>query len=131
MKKLTIKTHSQNEFIDITHDVRSYISQAGVSSGLCTVFVPHTTAGVTVNENADPNVRKDILKYLSSLIPRKADFSHSEGNSDSHIKSSVIGCEKTFIIEEGQILLGTWQGIYFCEFDGPRTRTLFIKVTGA
>ena len=129
MKKVILKTSSQNEFIDITHDVKSYCAKTGIDEGICTVYIPHTTAGVTVNENADPNVKRDILNYLNEIVPRNGDFTHSEGNSDSHIKSSFMGCSKTFIIERSQIILGTWQGIYFCEFDGPRNRHFYITAT--
>ena len=129
MKKISIKTTSRNEFIDITQDINKYVRQSGIEEGTCTVFIPHTTAGITVNENADPDVRKDILNYLSRMVPRSEEFSHSEGNSDSHIKSSFMGCSKTFIINQSQIVLGTWQGIYFCEFDGPRNRNFYISTT--
>ena len=130
MKELTIRTKKKSEFIDITQDVRAYVSHSKVQDGLCLVYVPHTTAGLTVNENADPHVKGDILNYLSTYIPRDGDYKHMEGNSDGHIKSSLMGVSQTFFIENGQILLGTWQGIYFCEFDGPRNRTVFIKVKG-
>ena len=130
MKKLSLKTKERNQLVDITQDVISYVSHSGIRDGLVTVYVPHTTAGVAVNENADPSVKKDILDYLSRLIPKDPAFSHSEGNSDSHIKSTLTGTSQTFIIEDGNVLLGTWQGIYFCEFDGPRNRSVFFKVSG-
>ena len=128
MKKLSLKTKERNQLVDITQDVISYVSQAGISNGLVTAYVPHTTAGITVNENADPSVKKDILDYLSRIIPKDPGFSHSEGNSDSHIKSTLTGSSQTFIIENGRLLLGTWQGIYLCEFDGPRHRKVYVKI---
>ena len=130
MKKLSLKTTERGQLVDITQDVISYVSKTKIRDGLVTVYVPHTTAGVTVNENADPSVKKDILDYLGRLIPKDPGFSHSEGNSDSHIKSTLTGTSQTFILEGGHILLGTWQGIYFCEFDGPRNRSVYFKVFG-
>jgi len=130
MKKLfeySIQTSRRDEFINITHLVEKSISESKVSEGLCTIFVPHTTAGVTINENADPDVVYDITNHLSSIVPHRSDFAHMEGNSDSHIKSSIIGASLTIIISGGKPLLGTWQGIYFAEFDGPRQRKLYIK----
>jgi secondary thiamine-phosphate synthase enzyme len=130
MKTLTVKTHRRTELVDISGDIRAIVRESRVSSGICVVYVPHTTAGVTVNENADPDVREDISSWLDRLVPRNQGFLHSEGNSDSHIKSSLVGCMKTFIVEGGELRLGTWQGIYFCEFDGPRNRQLFVQVQG-
>ena len=127
--EITLKTTGRNQFIDITRQVESIVLQSGVKKGICVIYVPHTTAGVTINENADPTVRKDIISMLEKLVPwRETFYEHAEGNSAAHIKSSLIGCNQTVIVQEGKLLLGTWQGIYFCEFDGPRTRRVFVKV---
>ncbi|WP_048196660.1 secondary thiamine-phosphate synthase enzyme YjbQ [Methanocaldococcus vulcanius] len=123
-----IITKNREEFVDITEVVISAISKSGVKSGIAVIYTPHTTAGITINENADPSVKYDMIKFLSSKIPRNWDFTHLEGNSDAHIKSSLIGCSETVIIEDGKPLLGTWQGIFFAEFDGPRNRTIYIKI---
>ncbi len=128
IEKFTIKTSSRNEMRDITRTVSSYITQTGVNEGICIVFVPHTTAAVTINENADPDVVSDITSFMSKLIPKSCDFSHCEGNSDSHIKASITGFSQHLIIDGGKLMLGRWQGIYFCEFDGPRNREFYIKV---
>jgi len=127
--EITLKTTGRNQFIDITRQVESIVLQSGVKSGICVVYAPHTTAGITINENADPTVRKDIINALEKLVPwREPFYEHAEGNSAAHIKSSLIGCNQTVIVQNGKLLLGTWQGIYFCEFDGPRTRRVFVKV---
>ena len=127
--EITLKTTGRNQFIDITRQVESVVIQSGVKSGICVVYAPHTTAGITINENADPTVRKDIINTLEKLVPwREPFYEHAEGNSAAHVKSSLIGCSQTVIVENGKLLLGTWQGIYFCEFDGPRTRRVFVKV---
>ena len=127
--EITLKTTGRNQFIDITRQVESIVLQSGVKKGICVIYVPHTTAGITINENADPTVRKDIISMLEKLVPwRETFYEHAEGNSAAHIKSSLIGCNQTVIVQEGKLLLGTWQGIYFCEFDGPRTRRVFVKV---
>ncbi|HZK17960.1 MAG TPA: secondary thiamine-phosphate synthase enzyme YjbQ [Clostridia bacterium] len=118
------------EFVDITDKVARYIEKSGVGEGLCCLYVPHTTAGVTINEGADPSVVRDIITYLDKLVPHKGDYRHAEGNSDAHIKSSLIGNSATIMIKDGKPLLGTWQAIFFCEFDGPRNRRLYIKITG-
>jgi secondary thiamine-phosphate synthase enzyme len=125
---LQISTRSQTEFIDITGDIQKVVSESKIKSGLCQIFIPHTTAAVTINENADPSVRRDILVELNKLIPFEDDYQHSEGNSAAHIKSSLVGCSLTVIIEENRLQLGTWQGIYFCEFDGPRSRKVWVKI---
>ncbi|NPA63096.1 MAG: YjbQ family protein [Methanococci archaeon] len=125
-----IITKNREEFVDITDVVISAILKSGVKSGIAVIYTPHTTAGITINENADPSVKYDIIKFLSSKIPKNWDFTHLEGNSDAHIKSSLIGCSETVIIEDGKPLLGTWQGIFFTEFDGPRNRTVYIKILG-
>ncbi|KAA5805842.1 secondary thiamine-phosphate synthase enzyme YjbQ [Thermoanaerobacterium thermosaccharolyticum] len=127
MTILKINTHSREVMIDITEEVKSAIKSSGIKDGICTVFVPHTTAGVTINENADPDVKDDIIKGLDEIIPNIR-FKHMEGNSDAHIKSALVGNSVNLIVENGEIQLGTWQGIYFCEFDGPRSRKVYIKV---
>jgi len=129
-KTLNIRTTKRTEFINITHDVERVVRESGVKDGLCCVYVPHTTAGVTINEGADPSVVSDILSTLNSLIPQNGRYSHMEGNSDSHIKASLVGSSETIIIEDGRLLLGTWQAIFFCEFDGARNRKVIVKVIG-
>jgi len=124
---LTVNTVSRNEMIDITSRIEQVLRENNFKDGILTVFVPHTTAAVTINENADPSVKRDILTYLSKLIPQNEDFRHLEGNSDSHIKSTIVSPSITVIVEKGRIVLGTWQSIFFCEFDGPRTRKVYLK----
>jgi secondary thiamine-phosphate synthase enzyme len=126
IKQFTIKTSKRNEFVDITAQIQEIVGE--VSEGVVTVFVPHTTTGITINENADPDVPRDILKKLEKLIPQSDNYSHMEGNSDAHIKASLFGSSVRVIIQNGQLLLGTWQSIFFCEFDGPRTRMFYIQV---
>ena len=128
MVKLDVRTNSQTQFIDITQEVQQAISKSGIKSGICQIFIPHTTAGVTINENADPSVTRDILMELNKVIPFRDGYHHQEGNSAAHIKSSLVGCSLAVIIDGGQIQLGTWQGIYFCEFDGPRSRRVWLKI---
>ena len=127
MQSFSVKTTRRNQFIDITSSVSSILKDSGIINGICVVYIPHTTASVTINENADPSVYEDILNYLAKLIPQNASFHHIEGNSDAHIKSSLIGCSLTVIVRDGRLLLGRWQSIFFCEFDGPRTRTVYVK----
>jgi len=128
MKELTVRTVKRSEIIDITEDIKKIVRDSKITDGLCFVFVPHTTAAVTINENADPAVKRDMLGILNSLIPFSKDYEHSEGNSDSHVKASLIGNSESIIIENGNLQLGQWQGIQFCEFDGPRTRRVQIKL---
>jgi secondary thiamine-phosphate synthase enzyme len=128
MKQISIKTSSRVELIDITHLVEKAISESKIKSGLCTIYVPHTTAAVTINENADPSVRSDITKELNKIVPFDDNYSHLEGNAAAHIKASIIGPSESILIDEGSLVLGTWQGIYFCEFDGPRNRKAIIKI---
>ncbi len=128
MQRINIKTDSRTELVDITAKVQDVLQKSKVKDGLCVVFVPHTTAGITINENADPSVRRDILKELNKIIPFDDNYSHSEGNSAAHIKSSMLGASLNIIIEGGALQLGTWQGIYFAEFDGPRSREVWIKI---
>lgn len=130
MKRIEVKTGRSQEMVDVTAKVKHVIKDSGVSSGTCIVFVPHTTAGVTINENADPDVQRDILAALEKIVPTDGKYHHVEGNAHAHVKSSIIGCQTMILIESGRLVLGTWQGIFLCEFDGPRTRTLLVKVTG-
>ncbi len=125
IKQFTIQTSRRNEFIDITAQIQDLVEE--VSEGVATVFVPHTTTAVTINENADPAVPRDILKKLEELIPQQDNYSHMEGNSDAHIKASLLGSSVRVIVKDGQLLLGTWQAIFFCEFDGPRTRKFYVQ----
>jgi secondary thiamine-phosphate synthase enzyme len=126
MQKLSVRSRSRTEFIDITTDANAAVAESGVSEGVCTVFVPHTTAGVTINENADPAVVRDILMELNKVIPFDDGYAHVEGNSAAHIKSSLMGFSCSVPIEGGRLRLGTWQAIYFCEFDGPRSRSVWV-----
>ncbi len=129
--QLTIKTHAQTEMIDVTDQVQRLLADQGVRSGLCMLYVPHTTAAVTINESADPSVREDILMVLNQMVPWKAPYRHLEGNSPAHVKASLIGASQLVRIDNGRLALGTWQGIFFCEFDGPRTRKMEITlITG-
>jgi len=127
LKEIAVRTSRRMEFIDITAAVDEALSEYGADSGICTVFVPHTTAAVTINENADPDVVSDMLDHMEKLVPEEAGFSHSEGNSDAHIKSSLFSPSLTAIVEDGRLKLGTWQGVYFAEFDGPRSRKVWVK----
>jgi secondary thiamine-phosphate synthase enzyme len=128
MNSIAINTSKRTEFVDITPRIEKFVKDSKIKDGLCVVFCPHTTAGLTINENADPSVRKDIINHLEELVPEDKGYSHSEGNSDSHIKSSLLGSSLNIIIENNSLALGTWQGIYFCEFDGPRQRNVYIKI---
>ena len=129
MKVISIKSNLSEELIDITDQVVSAVKELNVSEGLCCIYTPHTTAAVTINENADPAVKRDILAGLKSLNLEKVHYLHGEGNSAAHIKSSMIGASEIVIIDKGRLQLGTWQGIYFCEFDGPRERKVYISVS--
>ena len=128
MEKINIKTNNRIDLIDITDKVRAAASKSKVKDGICFIFCPHTTAGLTINENADPQVKRDIINTLNKLVPENAGYAHSEGNADSHIKSSLFGSSLAIFIEDGQLALGSWQGIYFCESDGPRSREAWIKI---
>jgi len=130
MDTLQIRTHDHEEMLDITGAVRGLINENGWSDGALLLYCPHTTGAVTINEGADPDVVRDILVNMRKLVPHTGDYHHAEGNSDAHIKSSMFGCEQMVIVEGGNIQLGTWQKIYFCEFDGPRTRKLWVKWLG-
>lgn len=125
---VSIKTRSRTEMVDITGEVQRYVSDSKVKDGICVVYVPHTTAGITINEGADPDVTRDILERLSELVPYSRSYHHTEGNADSHIKSTVVGSSVTVFVEEGRLVLGTWQRIFFCEFDGPRSRKVYVKL---
>lgn len=131
MNAITVQTTRQFQFIDITEKVREVLKQQEVDNGAAILYVPHTTAGITINERADPAVRQDILSQLNKLIPLNGGYKHLEGNAAAHIKSSLIGCSEVVIIEEGELVLGTWQAIFFCEFDGPRTRKVYVKLIRA
>jgi secondary thiamine-phosphate synthase enzyme len=128
MQTFQVKTSTQTEFIDITRSVQEAVKKTGAEDGICIIFVPHTTAAVTINENADPSVVQDIVMELNKIIPFKNQYRHMEGNSPAHIKASLVGCSEIVLVESGKLVLGTWQGIFFCEFDGPRNRIVHVKV---
>jgi secondary thiamine-phosphate synthase enzyme len=128
LKELSVTTHSQTEMLNVDREVMGVVKESGVQEGICLVWVPHTTAGVTINENADPSVVRDILYETEKVIPFRDAYHHTEGNSAAHIKSSLFGPSLSLIITDGRLLLGTWQSIFFCEFDGPRSRRMFVKV---
>ncbi len=130
MKQISVRTTSQTEMIDITSAVQKAVDESGIQRGTVTVFVPHTTAAVTINENADPSVKRDMLYEINKVIPFDDHYHHLEGNSAAHIKASLFGSSETILVENGRLQLGTWQGIYFCEFDGPRHRKVWIQVLG-
>jgi len=126
-----VRSSAKTEFIDITRSVQEAVKKTGVEEGICYIFIPHTTAAVTINENADPSVSQDILMELNKVIPFQDRYHHLEGNSPAHIKASLIGPSETVFVESGKLVLGTWQGIFFCEFDGPRNRNVYVKVVRA
>jgi len=125
-----VRTRSRTSLVDVTRDVEAAVRELGIRNGAALIFVPHTTAAVTINESADPDVARDIESKLDELVPNSASFRHAEGNSDAHVKSSMIGCSETILVEGGRLVLGTWQGIFFCEFDGPRSRTVYVGEVG-
>ena len=132
IKEISVKSASRIELIDISSDVQRTVSESGVKNGICYLYVPHTTAAVTINEAADPSVASDIERTLARLVPEgDRSYRHTEGNSDAHIKSSIIGITEKILVERGNLVLGTWQGIFFCEFDGPRRRRVLIKMIPA
>ena len=131
MKVIDITTKAREEIVDITAEVASAVKQEGLKDGLCLVYVPHTTAGVSVNENADPTVKSDVLMAMKHFVPDKLPFRHSEGNSPAHVRAVLTGSSVTLIVEDGRLQLGTWQGVYFCEFDGPRRRQVWIKFSSS
>ena len=128
MEKITVQTKRKKEFVDVTRQVQDAVAKSGVSSGVCHAFVPHTTCGLTINENADPAVRVDMQAKLEEIVAEDDAYTHAEGNSDAHIKSSLLGHAVTVFVENGSLQFGAWQGIYLCEFDGPRTRQLWVKI---
>ena len=131
MHRLEVKTRSRDQMIDLTAQLQQIVDNTGASQGQALVYVPHTTAGVTINENADPDVTRDFLKQLDDMVPWNQPFyRHGEGNSAAHVKASMMGSSVTVLVNDGQLVLGTWQGVWFCEFDGPRTRTVIVKVSG-
>ena len=127
-QQIPVQTSRRSEFVEITGTVGQIVEESGLREGTCTVFVTHTTAGVTINENADPSVVRDMLNHLEKLVPADDRYTHREGNSDSHIKTSLMGSSVTVPVANGRLLLGTWQGIYLCEFDGPRSRSVLVTV---
>ncbi|HEY2389436.1 MAG TPA: secondary thiamine-phosphate synthase enzyme YjbQ [Candidatus Binatia bacterium] len=129
MHTLKLETDSQMEMIDVTAGIRRMVKETGVANGVCHLFVPHTTAAITINENTDPNVRKDMLNELLKTVPLHDEYLHAEGNAAAHILSSLLGPSESVFVENGKLVLGTWQAIYFCEFDGPRARTVLLRVT--
>ena len=130
IKEFTLQTE-RNNWINVTQQVRETLRESGIKNGVCVVFCPHTTAGITINENADPDVVRDLIFALEETYPDRPEFRHAEGNSASHLKASVVGSSATLIVREGHLLLGTWQGVYFCEFDGPRKRRFFVDIMEA
>jgi secondary thiamine-phosphate synthase enzyme len=125
---LTVKTKSRTGLIDITSEVQNTVRSSGITDGLCLLYVPHTTAAITINESADPSVKDDILMILNEIVPWEAKYRHLEGNSPAHVKSTLVGASELVAIQKGRLELGTWQGIFFCEFDGPRTRKLHVNI---
>jgi secondary thiamine-phosphate synthase enzyme len=128
VKEISLRTDRRCQLLDVTPQVEEAVASSGVNDGICVLYVPHTTAGITVNEAADPSVASDVSSTLSKLVPEGAGYSHAEGNADSHIKSVLVSPSITLVIKGGHLVLGTWQGIFFCEFDGPRNRNLLVKV---
>ena len=127
MLEISVKTTQKEEFIEITPRIREAIAKKGYQSGICIVYIPHTTAGVTINENADPSVRHDIIYTLGRVIPPDWEYHHVEGNADAHVKASLVGSSVVLVVENGSLRLGTWQGVFFCEFDGPRSRHFWLQ----
>ncbi|MDK2990826.1 MAG: hypothetical protein PWP48_59 [Clostridiales bacterium] len=128
MEKLDVVTTQRQQFIDITNEIQTLVDRSDITDGICMIYVPHTTAGVTINENADPDVMADVAEYLNKAVPRYGHYAHVEGNSDAHIKSSFFGCSQIVPIVNGKLKLGRWQAVYFCEFDGPRPRQVLVTV---
>jgi secondary thiamine-phosphate synthase enzyme len=125
---ISVKTRERTELVDVTSEISRLVQKSGIDQGLCMVNVPHTTAGVTINESADPSVKTDLLMVLNQIVPWDADYRHLEGNSPAHVKSTLVGASQLIAIEKGRLVLGTWQGIFFCEFDGPRNRKLHVRL---
>lgn len=131
MQEFQVRTRSRTELVDITDGIRDAIRREGIRDGICVVYCPHTTAAITIQENADPDVVADLLKELNKIVPFEDGYRHGEGNSAAHVKSSMIGASEAFVVENGRPVLGTWQGVYFCEFDGPRSRRVIVKSCGS
>ena len=128
LRSIQVQTHARVEFKDVTSEIQRVIAESGVCSGVCHVFTPHTSAAVLIQENDDPALQRDFDSFLSGLAPRDRNYHHNDGNCDAHLKAAVVGCSKTLIVESGRLLLGRWQGVFFCEFDGPRERKLHVKL---
>ena len=128
---LSVKTSTRTELIDITSQIAKAVKKSGIREGLCMLYVPHTTGAVTINESADPSVRGDIMMVLNQIVPWEANYKHMEGNSPAHVKATLVGASELIAIENGALVLGTWQGIFFCEFDGPRTRKIHVRIMDA
>jgi secondary thiamine-phosphate synthase enzyme len=128
VRYINVKSRARTEFIYITEKIQETVRETGINSGVCTIFVPHTTAAVTINEGADPTVQRDIQTFLNKMVPFEGDYHHREGNSSAHIKTTLTGVSQSVLIDEGRLVLGTWQSIFFCEFDGPRHRRVALKV---
>lgn len=129
MTKFTVRTDTRCEMIDITDKVATFVRESGLRDGICHVFVPHTTAALTINENADPDVPRDILDSLDRIVPLSNRYRHAEGNAAAHVKASLLGASQTVFVENGRLVLGTWQSLFFCEFDGPRTREVLVGLS--
>lgn len=127
MRVIKVATKQKSEFVEITAEISAIIQAENITDGVCVVFCPHTTCGVIINENADPAVKQDMLNYLDRLVPESSDYLHSEGNSNAHIKAALLGSSENIIIKAAKLILGSWQGVYFCEFDGPRQRKVYLK----
>jgi len=128
VKTLKITTNNRIDFVDITSQIRNIVTESNIENGIATVFVPHTTCGITINEGADPDVARDVLYQLEKLVPRDEGYHHLEGNADSHIKTVLVGSSENIIIEQNKLVLGTWQSVFLCDFDGPRTRKIFVQI---
>ena len=129
IERFGVKTRSRTEMVDINSQVAAIVRESGIDEGLCTVYVPHTTAGVTINENADPDVPRDIVDELNKVVPFNDNYRHVEGNAAAHIKATLVGSSATVLVSKGQFVLGTWQSVFFCEFDGPRSRSVIVRVS--
>lgn len=128
LESISVSTSNRSEIISITSQVQKIVSKSKVKNGICIIYNPHTTSAITINEDADPSVKRDILRELNKIVPENRGYSHMEGNADSHIKASLMGSDRVVIIKDGKLLLGTWQGIFFCEFDGPRSRKVYMQI---
>jgi secondary thiamine-phosphate synthase enzyme len=128
VKEISVSTRSRTELVDITGQVQKVVAESGVQEGVCYVYVPHTTAAVTINENADPSVRDDIVMELNKTIPFEDNYKHREGNAAAHVKATIVGSSETLFVERGRLALGRWQGLFFCEFDGPRSRQVLVRI---